>query len=377
MANGTHLAAVSSTTVPLLRGDAGVEQTVALIFDAWRRAVQDSVVNFTALRIVHGTPVDDVVRARSIFDWVNRNITFVNDPWGHETVRDARFTIEAGAGDCDDIGAVTMPSLFLAIGIRCRLVTIAVDPDRIVDGVAEMSHIYAEALLTSGGQSAWVPLDTARSGAQFAQAIPESRWLRPALYWEPDFEGNAGVSGFEGEFVEQAIPPTLPFPSSFRTSYNFSPFNSPPSGMGLGAVADFWDEDDTYGPTLPDNYEYYDPGTDTTYTYNAGGEIVNYGGRPESGGGGNNISAWTPQQIAAALAAGGNAAANVIRALNASPVLPQGFSRNIQGQIVGPDGRAYSASVSASSFGSFFGNMQPAMIALIVVGGIVLVKGRS
>lgn len=152
-------------------GDRGVAKTMDLIRSLVDSAIKDPFVNRTAIEILHQSNApqyDQRAAARTIYDWVHRNIRYVQDPVGKETVRPANVILKVRAGDCDDINGVLIPSLLGTIGITTRGVTIAA-----AQGSNDFSHIYAEAMLN--GQ--WVALDAARPNVVFGQA-PETYWRR-------------------------------------------------------------------------------------------------------------------------------------------------------------------------------------------------------
>lgn len=148
-------------------GDRGVAKTMQLIKTLVDCAIKDPYINRTAIEILqqaNAPQYDQAAAARIIYDWVHRNIRYVQDPVGKETVRPANVILEVRAGDCDDINGVLIPSLLGTIGITTRGVTVAAAPDS-----EDFSHIYAEGLLN--GQ--WTALDAARPNVVFGQA-PES-----------------------------------------------------------------------------------------------------------------------------------------------------------------------------------------------------------
>lgn len=182
----------TSVSVPLLAGDRGTEQTVALI----RRAVHESLSNATvraaAAQALRGVPAfNDRAAVQAIFDWVKTHIRFTQDPVGHETISSAEWTIRNGIGDCDDINAVLVPALLGVIGHQVRLVTVNDDP---TDPQGEFTHIYAEVNLN--GQ--WIPVDAARPGAQLGVTV--SRTFRKRI-WSltdssyQDMDGYRGLNG--------------------------------------------------------------------------------------------------------------------------------------------------------------------------------------
>lgn len=151
-------------STPMPGGDAGVSQTMSLIRQLVDAAIKDPYINRTAIQILqqsNAPQYDQLAAAHTIYDWVLRNIRYVQDPVGKETVRPASVILEVRAGDCDDINGVLLPSLLGTIGIATRGVTVAA-----ARGSNDFSHIYAEANLN--GQ--WVALDAARPNVSFGQA---------------------------------------------------------------------------------------------------------------------------------------------------------------------------------------------------------------
>ena len=218
-------------------GDRGVAKTMGLIQSLVDQAIKDPFINRTAINILQcsDTPqYDQMAAARTVYDWVRRNIRYVPDPVGKETVRPANVILKVRAGDCDDINGVLIPSLLGTIGISTRGVTVAAAPDS-----NDFSHIYAEALI--GTQ--WVPMDAARPSVVFGQA-PEM-WKRRAEWPITGTEvgqggylaGMAalGEMGDATDWVSAIGTTTSQIISSLRASpQNLpSPFGIAPPGMVL------------------------------------------------------------------------------------------------------------------------------------------------
>jgi len=147
---------------PLLSGDEGTAQTVARIRELVELGKKDPVVNRITgeiLRCSRVAPYDEPGEVRAIFRWVLGNIRFTKDPEGKECLRPARTTLEWGFGDCDDINAILLPSMFGTVGYRVRLVTIASHPG----APEQFSHVYCEVLLGNR----WIAIDAARKGTTF------------------------------------------------------------------------------------------------------------------------------------------------------------------------------------------------------------------
>ena len=168
--NVQHVGPYQSIRFTLPDGDAGVADTIAYIRQLVDEGLSDPRIRRVATEVLRHAgvaPYDDFGEIRAIFDWaVNwRNMRFVRDPVGKEMLQPAWSILESGAGDCDCINAILLPSLLGAIGYATRAVTIATDPaDR-----RAFSHIYIEALVEDGNGGTWIPLDVARPGARWGR----------------------------------------------------------------------------------------------------------------------------------------------------------------------------------------------------------------
>lgn len=167
------------SAVPLLSGDAGIAQTVSLMYKLIDEGVKNPTVNRYAIEIVKNVPqYDHTAEAFAIFETVLANFRFVNDPVGpdgaKETLRQIPDILAVGAGDCDDF-TMLISTLLGTIGIETHIVTVAADPS---DPEA-FSHVYPEAKLD--GQ--WIALDAARPGAEFGLA--PSHYFRRKVWPAP------------------------------------------------------------------------------------------------------------------------------------------------------------------------------------------------
>jgi hypothetical protein len=134
----------------------------------------------------------------AIFDYVKydpaskRGVIFRQDPaGGYESIQDARATIEAGFGDCDDF-AVTLATLLGVVGYVTRFVVSRVDPQ--TEG---FDHVYVEVLAPSGKK--WIALDASNEkavvGWEFTPAL--ERRTYPVF---ADAHGAAELQGFKSFF---------------------------------------------------------------------------------------------------------------------------------------------------------------------------------
>jgi len=209
-------------------GDRGVAKTMDLVKQLVDHAIKDPYINRAAIRILQSYNVpqyDQHAAAQAIWMWVRQHIRYVQDPVGKETVRPANVILEVGAGDCDDINGVLIPSLLGTIGIPARGVTVAASQNS-----SDFSHIYAEAWID--GQ--WIPMDAARANVSFGQA-PENYSRRaewPITGMEIDQVGTLAGLGQESPVVAdiQAAGQTA---ASIINSLRASPQNIMPTGILL------------------------------------------------------------------------------------------------------------------------------------------------
>lgn len=114
-----------------------------------RSAKTDLRIRSQALPIVAGLPHKAFAQQmRAVQRWVQRNIQFVRDIRGIETVTHPAFTLATRAEDCDG-QSVLVAALLESIGFATRLVASGPDARTFV-------HVHAEALL----DQQWVALET-------------------------------------------------------------------------------------------------------------------------------------------------------------------------------------------------------------------------
>jgi len=192
-------------------GDAGVADTIAYIRQLVDEGLVDPRIRRVATEILRGAgiaPYDELGEVRAVFEWVKnwRNIRFTKDMVGKEMLQPAWSILESGAGDCDCINAILLPSLLGAIGYPTRAVTIAADDS----DPNNFSHIFIEALVDTGyNGTQWIPLDVARPGAAWGR-VPESfyrlkRWPLMEAAEVPD----ESMTGFVGATRRVAPTPYL------------------------------------------------------------------------------------------------------------------------------------------------------------------------
>lgn len=106
-----------------------------------------------ALSIVkHNGSKDYIGEVKSVQAWVRRNIRYVKDIRGIETVQSPQKTLEIGQGDCDD-HSVLVATLLETIGHMTRFKAIGFIP-----GIFQ--HVYTETKLGSKSKNMWIAVET-------------------------------------------------------------------------------------------------------------------------------------------------------------------------------------------------------------------------
>jgi hypothetical protein len=134
--------------------------------DIVRAAVRDPrmVARNQAITITRGCGNKDFrCEIESIHEWVEKNIRFVRDINGIETLQTPARTLELGVGDCDD-HSILLSALLEATGHPTRFVAVGFAP-------GDFSHVLTETKL---GEK-WIPLETTVAGAHIGWYPPNVR----------------------------------------------------------------------------------------------------------------------------------------------------------------------------------------------------------
>ena len=134
-------------------GYRGTLQTVEHISDLIRQGAKDFHVRQTAIDILlqrEVKPKDYLGEIKALFEWVQRHVRYIKDPFRVEVLHSAKRLLELRAGDCDDM-AILLGAMLEAIGHPVRLVLTGSDPLR----RDLFSHIYLEV----SHKGRWIPLD--------------------------------------------------------------------------------------------------------------------------------------------------------------------------------------------------------------------------
>jgi hypothetical protein len=168
----------SVLTLPLAEGDVGTTDTVRWMCRLVDEGARDPEINRAAVAIVRAARVPEFNfggERRAIFNWKDKNIRFIRDIEGKETLRSARETLLARMGDCDCQTILTC-ALLKSIGQLVRIVTISTHPE----APDVFSHVYPEVRDERGR---WIPVDTARKQRRYG--LGPNHWFRRRV-WDTD-----------------------------------------------------------------------------------------------------------------------------------------------------------------------------------------------
>jgi predicted transglutaminase-like cysteine proteinase len=161
-------------------GEAGTFKTLEAMAGLAKEASQDPEFVGWARAIARSAPSKDYMgELQNIYDFVQRNVTYRQDPLGMEWVQDPRWTMFVdGAGDCDD-AASTVAALGMAVGHGAAFKIVKTDSRR----PDSYSHVYPLLGMRTGRGVVWVPADTTNVTSGF-------------LGWEPPAERVFGEKIF-------------------------------------------------------------------------------------------------------------------------------------------------------------------------------------
>lgn len=105
-------------------GDAGTKATLKIMSKIVKTYKRAPAVRELALKLTMGIPNQAFAQeAAELHSWVQRNIRYVKDVRGVETIQTPIQTLRLRAGDCDDM-AIILASLLEAIGHPTRFVAV-------------------------------------------------------------------------------------------------------------------------------------------------------------------------------------------------------------------------------------------------------------
>jgi hypothetical protein len=146
---------IRSYSLPLPKGDAGVELTVRLMnskIQGEEGSRHPGVRAFAIDATRKAEDRDDWQQAQALFQAVKRKIRFRGEQ--DETVQTPWLTLQLGAGDCDD-HTTLLVALLRSLGIPARIQTIALDQTK------QFEHVFTMVGVRDHGRvAAWLPLDT-------------------------------------------------------------------------------------------------------------------------------------------------------------------------------------------------------------------------
>lgn len=132
-------------------GKAGVIKTLSIMADQVKIYKANPQIRQLAVQLlgrVNGNEKNYLAQIYRLFNFVQNHIGYVRDIRGVETIQTPLYTLEIGAGDCDD-KSVLLATLIECIGHPTRFLAMGFAPNT-------YCHVICEVYV--GG--AWVSLDT-------------------------------------------------------------------------------------------------------------------------------------------------------------------------------------------------------------------------
>jgi transglutaminase-like putative cysteine protease len=130
-------------------GVRGTRRTLGMMRELAARGSKEPTVREAAITAVRGAgvrPHDLVGQLRTLYQFVRDRIYFIRDIHQVETLQSPRYTLQVGAGDCDD-RATLLVALARSIGIPADFNFRVIGADR--RHPSRFSHVYVTARLGS------------------------------------------------------------------------------------------------------------------------------------------------------------------------------------------------------------------------------------
>jgi hypothetical protein len=217
---------LSSGSIPTRRtvlagGDAGTDQTVSEMSKCAMGiyGAKSPRVRELAISIINQAQVPNKDYRRmivAIHQWILRNIRYVKDSIGQETVCTPEYTLQMRAGDCDCM-ATLEAGLLGSIGIDTQFVVIGMAP-------GGYSHVYLQAETEPG---TWIPLDPIMPNHPAGWQVPNP--VRKKIYAINDAEGLP-MSGLGHLFSEPIGSPNRTYVGDGDNLHSF--FEPGPNTIG-------------------------------------------------------------------------------------------------------------------------------------------------
>jgi len=172
------------------KGYLGTAATIQDMRKLVDRAKLDKRIMFLASDIVSKQRErDQWGEAQAVFDWVQENIRYINDPDDTELLMYPMITVSRRAGDCDD-QSMLYNALMSSIGYATRFKTIKADKSN----KGQFSHVYSMIRLRTGRGWKWFSVDCTQ---------------RKPFGWEPPSNFGYQEWGYSGgNLTHRELPPS-------------------------------------------------------------------------------------------------------------------------------------------------------------------------
>jgi transglutaminase-like putative cysteine protease len=138
-----------TTLLAIPDGIEGTRATLKIMGQLARDGKRSNIIRDLALQIVQKCPGKNwACEVNAIQEWVKRNIRYIRDIRGIETLHDPVTLLKLRQGDCDD-QSILVAALLESIGHPAQFVALSFRP-------GEFAHVYTETLM---GRR-WVSVET-------------------------------------------------------------------------------------------------------------------------------------------------------------------------------------------------------------------------
>ena len=200
-------------------GEAGTDSTVGIMADLVNASLKRPTVRILTHRILSKANLssrDETAIVRAVYNWIKKNIRYVKDPVGVETIQSPEITLRVRAGDCDD-HVVLISSMLKSVGVPVRYSVVGKSRDR-------FSHINLESFIGDR----WTATDTTIAG-------PMGRMASLPVRKVYDLDNN-GLGGYS---ISPGLAGSPDRSGAVKLQDQFGLFKNPLFLIILGAVAFF------------------------------------------------------------------------------------------------------------------------------------------
>lgn len=144
----------------LPEGVAGAKATLKAMADIAKRYKTDGGMRTLALSITRQLPEhDDRAEITALQHFVRDRIRYVRDVEGVETLQTPPYTLQMGAGDCDD-KSILLATLLMAVGYKPQFLAVGINGgffSHVLAAVRLGTRVIPLETIVPGAEPGWMP----------------------------------------------------------------------------------------------------------------------------------------------------------------------------------------------------------------------------